>query len=172
MDAFQGPIWLYASARSRGTIANVKHLFRPAAAAEIKARIVRLRPESERQWGRMDVAQALAHCAIAFDMAMGRINPPRVLIGRVIGPVAKRSLITNGKPMVRNARTEARLVVEGERDFWAERATLLETIDRFVAAGPNGCTTHPHFFMGPMTPEEWAALMYQHLDHHLRQFGA
>ncbi|HYK18636.1 MAG TPA: hypothetical protein VEV37_11470 [Bryobacteraceae bacterium] len=22
-----------------------------------------------------------------------------------------------------------------------------------------------------MTPEEWAILMYKHLDHHLRQFG-
>jgi hypothetical protein len=24
---------------------------------------------------------------------------------------------------------------------------------------------------GKMTPEEWAILMYKHLDHHLRQFG-
>jgi transposase InsO family protein len=44
-------------------------------------------------------------------------------------------------------------------------------IDRFVAAGPKSCTTHPHSFFGPLTPEEWAILMYKHLDHHLRQFG-
>jgi hypothetical protein len=41
-----------------------------------------------------------------------------------------------------------------------------------VAGGPAGCTTHPHLFMGRLTPVEWATLMYQHLDHHLRQFQA
>jgi hypothetical protein len=44
-------------------------------------------------------------------------------------------------------------------------------IDRFVASGPAGCTNHPHSFFGRLTPEEWAILMYKHLDHHLRQFG-
>ena len=29
-------------------------------------------------------------------------------------------------------------------------------IDRFAAAGPVGCTTHPHSFFGRLTPEEWA----------------
>jgi hypothetical protein len=48
---------------------------------------------------------------------------------------------------------------------------LYGVIDRFVAAGPKGCTTHPHSFFGPLTPQEWAILMYKHVDHHLRQFG-
>ena len=29
-----------------------------------------------------------------------------------------------------------------------------------------------HPFFGAMTSEEWSVLMYKHLDHHLRQFGA
>ena len=45
-------------------------------------------------------------------------------------------------------------------------------IARFAEAGPAGCTTHPHSFFGRMTPNEWAVLMYKHVDHHLRQFGA
>jgi hypothetical protein len=44
-------------------------------------------------------------------------------------------------------------------------------IDRFAAAGPAGCTTHPHAFFGRLTPDEWAILPYKRLDHHLRQFG-
>jgi LPS sulfotransferase NodH len=44
-------------------------------------------------------------------------------------------------------------------------------IDRFAAAGPQGCTKNPHSFFGRLTPQEWATLMYKHLDHHLRQFG-
>jgi len=48
---------------------------------------------------------------------------------------------------------------------------LAGLIDRFAAGGPAGCTQHPHSFFGPLTPDEWAILMYKHLDHHLRQFG-
>jgi hypothetical protein len=44
-------------------------------------------------------------------------------------------------------------------------------IDRFQTGGPDRCTKHPHSFFGIMTPEEWSALNYIHLDHHLRQFG-
>jgi hypothetical protein len=50
----------------------------------------------------------------------------------------------------------------------SRRASL---IDRFVSGGPSACTNHPHPFFGPLTPAEWAILMYKHLDHHLRQFG-
>jgi hypothetical protein len=61
-------------------------------------------------------------------------------------------------------------MVSDQRDFAAERQRLIRLIDRFVAGGPAGCTTHPHLFMGPLSPVEWATLMYHHLDHHLRQF--
>jgi len=76
----------------------------------------------------------------------------------------------NEKPMPRNVGTDKSLVVSDERDFVVERQRLREFVDRIAADGPGACTKHPHFFFGPLTPEEWAALMYQHLDHHLRQF--
>jgi hypothetical protein len=58
-----------------------------------------------------------------------------------------------------------------ERDLGKERERLLGLIDKFAAGGAAGCTKNPHSFFGKMTPEEWAILMYKHLDHHLRQFG-
>jgi len=150
----------------------MKNLFEAARVEEVKQRIEQLRPDSERLWGKMNPAQALAHCSAAMGMAVGEIKPPRILIGRLLGPVAKKSLIVNGTPMRRNSMTEKSVVVTDERDFEAERKRLSESIDRFAAGGPEICTKHPHFFFGPLTPVEWAALMYQHLDHHLRQFGA
>ena len=96
--------------------------------------------------------------------------PRRILIGRLLGRLAKKSIIINEKPMPRNVGTDKSLVVSDERDFVAERQRLSEFIDRFAAGGPGACTKHPHFFFGPLPPVEWAALMYQHLDHHLRQF--
>jgi len=43
---------------------------------------------------------------------------------------------------------------------------------RVPALHSSGCVAHPHSFFGRMTPDEWAVLMYKHVDHHLRQFGA
>ena len=149
----------------------MKNLFEASRLEEVKERLAQLRPDSERLWGRMNPAQALAHCSASMGMAVGEIAPPRILIGRLLGPLAKRSLIVNGEPMRRNSMTEKSCVVADERDFAMERQRLLDSMNRFAAGGPAICTKHPHFFFGPLAPVEWAALMYQHLDHHLRQFG-
>jgi hypothetical protein len=148
----------------------MKHLFEMSRVEEVKERLAQLRPDSERLWGKMNPAQALAHCSLAIGMAEGKITPPRILMGRLLGPLAKRSVIIRGEPIPRNAMTEKSCVVADERDFAVERRRLVEAIDRFAAGGPARCTKHPHFFFGRLTPAEWSALMYQHLDHHLRQF--
>jgi hypothetical protein len=149
----------------------MKTLFESTRVEEVKQRMSQLQPDSERQWGQMNPAQTLAHCSAAIDMALGKITPPRILIGRLLGPLAKKSLIINGNPMRRNSQTDKSVLVTDERDFAVERQRLLESIDRFVTGGPAACSRHPHFFFGPLTPDEWASLTYQHLDHHLRQFG-
>ena len=74
--------------------------------------------------------------------------------------------------MRRNSPTAPGLIVEGEADLESSRERLLAVLDRFVAGGEQRCTTHPHVFFGAMTPREWSTMMYKHLDHHLRQFGA
>jgi hypothetical protein len=74
--------------------------------------------------------------------------------------------------MERNAPTAPVLRISDERDLDAERERLCALIDRFQVGGPLHCTTHPHAFFGRLAPHEWAELMYKHLDHHLRQFGA
>jgi hypothetical protein len=149
----------------------MKDLFDAARVEEVKQRIARLRPDSERQWGKMNAPQALAHCSRGFELASGDMRPPRVLIGRIIGPIIKPKVFENDEPLPRNSPTVKGLVTQDDRDLAEERARLYGVIDRFVAAGPKGCTTHPHSFFGPLTPQEWAILMYKHLDHHLRQFG-
>ena len=148
----------------------MKNLFDAATVEEVKERMAQLRPDSVRLWGKMNPAQALAHCSAAMEMAVGEKVPPRIWIGRLLGRLAKRSMIVNEKPMPRNSATDKSLVVRDDRDFVVERQRLSEFIERFAAGGPRLCTKHPHFFFGPLTPVEWAALMYQHLDHHLRQF--
>ncbi|HET6765080.1 MAG TPA: DUF1569 domain-containing protein [Longimicrobiaceae bacterium] len=150
----------------------MKNLFDAARAAEIQQRIASLGADSPPQWGRMNAAQAMAHCAAGLAMATGDVRPPRALAGRIFGAVVKRLALRDDEPMRRNAPTVASLQVADERDLSVEQARLQSLVAAFAAVGSAGCTTHPHPFFGKLTPDEWGVLMYKHLDHHLRQFGA
>jgi hypothetical protein len=149
----------------------MKNLFDVALADQVKQRIGSVRIDSEQQWGKMSVAQTIAHCASGLQMALGDIRPPRALMGRLIGSAIKRKVVENDDPPRRNSPTVRELVIRGERNLDAERVRLCSLIDKFVSGGPSVCATHPHPFFGLLTPAEWAILMYKHLDHHLRQFG-
>jgi hypothetical protein len=166
------PAMLRAVAGSGEEWFCMESLFESGCVDEVQQRLSRLGPDQARQWGTMSAAQMLAHCSLGLEMAAGEIRPPRALIGRVLGPVIKPMAFRESEPMRRNSPTSKELVVKDDRDFETERRRLSGLIDGFVAAGPGGCTAHPHAFFGALTPDEWAVLMYKHLDHHLRQFGA
>jgi hypothetical protein len=155
----------------KGETFYMKNLYEAATVDDVKQRIARLGPNSQRQWGKMNVAQAVAHCAGAMEWAVGDSFPPRMFLGRVLGPMVKSKVLRDETPMRRNTPTAKSLVMADERNLETERKRLCTLIDRFAAAGPKGCTTHPHTFFGRLTADEWATLMYKHLDHHLRQFG-
>lgn len=149
----------------------MKHLFEKDATEEIISRIDKLQPAAQRQWGKMDAAQMMAHCSAALDMAAGRLNPPRMLIGRLLGSFV-RPIYSNEKPFSRNNPTDKALVVSDPRDFEREREKLKVCVRQFNEGGAAKCTRHPHPFFGRLTPAQWSRGMYKHLDHHLRQFGA
>ena len=150
----------------------MKNLYEPATVEEVKKRIAQLRPDSARQWGKMNPGQAMAHCSVAMEWAVGDTFAPRMFIGRIVAPLVKPSLLGTEEPMRRNSPTAKSLVTTDDRDLPKEQERLRGLVERFAAAGPTGCTKHPHTFFGPLTPQEWAILMYKHIDHHLRQFGA
>ena len=149
----------------------MKNLFEREAVDEVISRIDQLQPAVPRQWGKMDVAQMMAHCSAALDMASGKLKLPRIFLGRLIGPLVK-PIYTNQKPFSRNNPTDPKLVVSDQRDFLREHEQLKAKVRQFHEGGEAQCTRHPHPFFGDLTPPQWARGMYKHLDHHLRQFGA
>jgi hypothetical protein len=150
----------------------MKNLFDATTANELKARLARLGPNSERQWGSMTTAQMLAHCSVAMQWAVGDVVPEQLpLPARLMGRLVKRLVMRNDDPLRKNTPTAKSLLMTNEPDFGRERERLSGLIDRFTAGGAAGCTQHPHSFFGKLTPGEWAILTYKHLDHHLRQFG-
>ena len=152
----------------------MKNLFDPVMVEDTKQRVLELRPESRRQWGSMELAQALAHCTSGIEMAMGVIRAkrapfPATLIGTLIRPLVFR----NDKPMRRNSPSSPELFSTNptKHDFISERSRLIAAIEDFANHGAAGCSRYPHPFFGPLKAQQWAILMYKHIDHHLRQFG-
>jgi uncharacterized protein DUF1569 len=149
------------------------NLFDATVANQAKARLAKLEPQSAAHWGEMTAAQMLAHCSASMQWAVGDTVPETgSFLARLMGRLVKPMVFRNEDPLRKNSPTAKSLIVADERDFRTERERLSGLIDRFVAAGVAGCTKNPHSFFGTLTPDEWAILMYKHLDHHLRQFGA
>jgi hypothetical protein len=108
---------------------------------EVKERMARLRPDSERLWGEMNPPQALGHCCRGIELAVGDGIPPRLLLGRIIGRIVKPMALGNDEPMRRNSPTVKELVVRDERDLGAERERLCGLIEP-VCRGRAGGVHH------------------------------
>lgn len=48
-------------------------------------RLEKLEENAERKWGKMDVAQMLAHLNVSIETAMGLNFPKRMFVGRIMG---------------------------------------------------------------------------------------
>ena len=147
----------------------MKNIFDHMYTAEVLKRIDKLSPNSQPQWGKMDVAQMLAHCSSFQDIAMGNSFPPRSWLGIIVGRFAKQ-IIYNDKTLPHNMSTIPTILIADDREFDTEKEKLKQTIITFQNNGPEKCTTHPHPFFGKLTSEQWGKGIYKHLDHHLKQF--
>ena len=145
-------------------------LFDPQTSQEIIQRIENLNISSSRQWGKMDVAQMLAHCAMGMETSLGDRNPPRTFLGRLLGKIMQGGL-TDDKPMPKNLPTHPEFVMVDSKDFEREKSRLLALVNRFSEGGASVITENPHPFYGKITPTQWSSGSWKHMDHHLRQFG-
>jgi hypothetical protein len=148
----------------------MESLFDAAERDAILTRIAALQPASERQWGKMNPAQMLCHCALALETATGDRPMKQKFLGKLLMPFIRKTIL-GPKPFSRNSPTDPTFIASDDRNFDAERTRLLGLIARFVARGTAAAGRATHSFFGKLSGEEWGELMYKHLDHHLRQFG-
>lgn len=149
----------------------MQNLFDADARESLVRRLSALTPSSPRHWGKMTVDQMLAHCSVALEVPCGDRVKKQRLLGRVLAPFV-RSTVLGDKPFARNAPTDPDYRIADERDFEKERQRLSTLIGRFCSRGASGVDGVVHSFFGRLTGDEWGRLMYKHLDHHFRQFGA
>ncbi|HEU4718612.1 MAG TPA: DUF1569 domain-containing protein [Bacteroidia bacterium] len=148
----------------------MKTIFNASDYAGIEERINRLTPSSPALWGKMNVAQMLAHCSATVEMALGDVVLKRLFIGRIIGPLVKKKFLGE-EPFKQGNPTAREFTITDPRDFEKEKQRLLGLMKRLHEGGEAGATKHPHGFFGPLTPAQWGQTQWKHFDHHLRQFG-
>jgi len=137
---------------------------------EIVVRIEKLQPEIKAQWGKMNVSQMLAHAQVPLRCAFGELKLKRSLFGVLFGRMALKQM-TSGKPWRHGMPTDPNFIITDEREFEKEKKQLIALVQRFTQSGPSAITKDMHPFFGKMTPQQWSALQWNHLNHHLSQFG-
>jgi hypothetical protein len=147
----------------------MRNLFNQEATENLLKRLQQLKADNKPIWGKMNAAQMLAHCQAPFRVYFGEQKLRQSFIGRIFGPIAKRKLFSN-KPWPRNLPTAKEFVVSDPREFEIEKEKLISQVQRFTTSGIL-INTPKHPFFGKMSADDWSALGYKHLDHHLHQFG-
>lgn len=149
----------------------MKSLFNSSDNQEIIARLNTLTNVSQGLWGKMNVAQMLAHCQEPLLVAFGEKELKRGFIALLFGGFMKNQLTRGEKPFSKNLPTDKTFIVVDSREFEIEKRKLITLVNRFFVSGNQGITKKDHPFFGKMTPQEWDTIQWKHLDHHLRQFG-
>jgi hypothetical protein len=150
----------------------MKSLLNPAEFEEVILRLENCTPQSKAVWGKMDVAQMLAHCSNTFEVATGEKILKRSLLGYLFGGMVKKKWLGNMDPFEHNSPTDPYFKMVDSKAFEKEKARLKSYIEKFHRGGKEKVTTSTHSFFGYLSAEEWGVLMYKHLDHHFRQFSA
>lgn len=149
----------------------MQNIFIQAEKEALIGRINQLTAATQPHWGKMNVAQMLAHCNIVpFEVVYDISRPkPNVLMKLLLRLFAKPSAVGK-KPYKKNSPTGSDFRITTEKDFEEEKQRLIEKINRTHELGVDYFLDKESPF-GKLTKNEWIGLFYSHLNHHLSQFG-
>lgn len=147
------------------------NIFKKEVSDQVFQRIISLKPNTTPIWGKMNVAQMLAHSSVMFELVYENKQPR-------LNPIVKFSLktfvkktVTNEKPYKKNSQTVPAFVINDERNLEAEKARLIEYINKTQKLGEANVDKKDSHSFGVLSKTEWNNIFYKHLDHHLTQFG-
>ncbi|MDZ4667262.1 MAG: DUF1569 domain-containing protein [bacterium] len=147
-------------------------VFDVAVSNEIIQRIKSLNPNTQAIWGKMNVAQMLAHCNVTYEMLYENKHPKPNFVMKFILKSFVKPTVTNETPYKKVSQTAPAFIIKDEREFEMERERLIQYILKTQALGASSFEGKESHSFGHLTANEWNNLLYKHLDHHLRQFGA
>jgi hypothetical protein len=152
----------------------MKSLREPDCLQELTTRLARLRPDTQRLWGKMTVGQMICHVNDAFLGIMGD-KPMEIPRGLSPWPVLKYVALYAPMQWPKGVPTRPEFdqcagAGTPPAQFEADVRRLHETVERF-ARRPRDFQFRPHPMFKVMSEAQWMRWGYLHPDHHLRQFG-
>ena len=148
-----------------------KTIFDPTLKQQLLARIDKLSPTANRKWGKMNAAQALRHMALGNQMALGEFLVESKPFGALKKKLFRLILLNVPAPKGRAETLPPLNVVNlniDPTDFEAERSNLKSYIQKISTATS---FAEENSFGGKFSRDDWGRLMYNHTNHHLKQFG-
>lgn len=150
---------------------TIRNLYDQKETQETIDRIEKLTPETQHVWGKMDVAQMMAHCNVAYEIVYTDKHAKPNAFGRFMARLFAKNTVLGPKPYKKNIPTSPIFKMTGPKDFETEKKRLIEFLEKTQKLGNthfNGLN-NPAF--GNLTDQQWNTLFSKHLDHHLQQFG-
>lgn len=149
----------------------MKNIFESAVTSEIINRINNLTPSTPQLWGKMTVAQMLAHCNVSYELVYDKTHPKPNAFMKLIMKVLVKKLVVNEKPYKKNSQTAPAFVISDEKEFEKEKTRLIAYLNQTQELGEVHFDGKESHSFGKLNKTEWNNMFYKHLDHHLGQFG-
>jgi hypothetical protein len=147
------------------------NIFTKSVAEGVIQRINNLTPTTQGLWGKMAVAQMLAHCCVTYEMLFETKHPKPNGFVRFMLKMFVKDAVVNEKPYKKNSRTAPAFLITDAKNFDDEKKRLINYIQKTQALGENHFDNKESHSFGNLTKTEWNNMFYKHLDHHLMQFG-
>lgn len=147
------------------------NIFSKEISVQVIDRINSLNATSKANWGKMNVAQMLAHCNVTYEMVYENIHPkPNAFLKLILKMLVKNKVVTE-TPYPKNGKTAPAFVITESKDFQNEKKRLINYISKTQQLGANHFDKKESHSFGILSKTEWNNMFYKHLDHHLKQFG-
>ncbi len=149
----------------------MKNLFDQPTKQEILKRIDSLKPNAPAKWGKMNVNQSMRHMNMALDIPTGVLDPTVVNAPPMPKWLMKFFLLNTKAP---KERAETFLEINTVKnninptDFETEKNNLKKKVNEFTLADK---LIPENKIGGKFSKKDWGKLNFNHMDHHLRQFG-
>lgn len=149
----------------------MNYIFQSETSNKVIERINNIKTYSQPLWGKMNAAQMMAHCCVAYEMVYdNKHKAPNAFMKFILKTFIKDSVV-GPKPYKKNSQTAPAFLIKDERDFEKEKSRLISYIRKTQELGGGYFDGKESLSFGKLSEAEWNVMFYKHLDHHLGQFG-
>ena len=136
---------------------------------EISDRVARVTWDRPAAWGKFTAPKMICHLADSLKMAMGDLPVASKHLPIRYPPL--KQFIIYAAPFPKGAPTAPELLAREPRD-WANDVADVQGLLARAGSARTTDTWPEHPAFGKLSKRAWGVLIYRHMDHHLKQFGA